>query len=97
MTICLSITDEKAVLSTAIDGYSGVNKITAAAVVERFNSNGIYTEIEWLDSLSSDGRYLDWTAIRYVAKGYTYRFMLTATVCKNCVGETVSGSKSTAG
>lgn len=95
MTICLSITDGKAVLSTAVDGYSGVNKITAVAVLERLNSNGTYTEIERWDNLSSDGRYLDWSATRYVAKGYTYRFKLTATVYKNGVGEVVSGSKST--
>ena len=94
VTISLSITDGKAVLSTAVDGYSGVNKITAVAVLERRNSNGTYTEIERWDNISSNSRYLDWTATRYVAKGYTYRFTITMTVYKNGVGETVSGSKS---
>ena len=97
VTICLSITDGKAVLSTSLSGYSGVNKITAVAVLERLNSNGTYTEIERWDNLSSDNRYLDWTATRYVSKGYTYCFTFTATVYKNGVGETVSRSISKAG
>lgn len=92
VTICLSITDGKAVLSTVVDGYSGVNKITGIAVLERLNSNGTYTEIERWDNLSSNSWELNWTATRYVTKGYTYRFTITATVYKNGVGETVSGS-----
>lgn len=93
--ISLSIDNGKAVLSSAVDGYSGVTKITAVAVLERLNSNGTYTEIERWDNISSDSRWCDWTATRYVAKGYTYRFTITATVYKNGVGETVSGSKNT--
>lgn len=94
VTVCLSITDGKAVLSAVVDGYSGVNKITGVAVLERLNSNGTYTEIERWDNLSSNSWDLNWTATRYVAKGYTYRFTITATVYKNGVGEMVSGSKS---
>lgn len=90
----MSIDGGKAVLSAAVDGYSGVTKITAVAVLECRNSNGTYTEIERWDNISENNWYLDWTATRFVAKGYTYRYTLTATVYKNGVGETVSGSKS---
>jgi len=96
VTVDLSIKDGKAVLSSVINGYSGVNKITANAVLERLNTNGTYTVIEQWDNLSIDSGKLTWTATRYVTKGYTYRLTLTAIVYKNGVGETVSGSMSAA-
>lgn len=94
MAVVLSITDGRAVLSATVEGYSGVTKITAVAVIERLNSDGTYTEIERWDNISSDNRDLDWTSTRYVAKGYTYRFTFSATVYKNGYSEPVSGSKS---
>ncbi|MCR6545520.1 hypothetical protein [Dehalobacterium formicoaceticum] len=94
VTVNLSITNGKAELAAAVDGYQGVNKITAVAVLERLNSNGTYTEIARWDNIRSDTRYLNWTSTRYVAKGYTYRFKFIATAYKDGVGETVSASKS---
>lgn len=95
ITVALTINNEKAVLSTAIEGKRNVNKITAVALLERRNSNGTYTEIERWDNLISYSSNLDWTATRYVKKGYTYRFTIIATIYKDGVGETISGSKST--
>jgi len=97
MTVVLSITNGKAVLSASVEAYSGTTKITAVAVLERLNSDGTYTEQERWDNISSDNRDLDWTSTRYVTKGYTYRFTFTPTITRNGVSETVSGSKSAAG
>ena len=92
IVVGLSITNGKAVLSASVEGYSGVTKITAVAVLERLNANGTYTEIERWSNISANNRWLDWTATRYVATGHTYRFTFTATATRNGVSETVSGS-----
>ena len=93
MGVGFTITDGKAELGAWVECYSGVTKITVVAVLERLNSNGTYTEIEYWDNISSNIRDLLWGSTRYVAKGYTYRLTFTATVYKNGNGEEVSGSK----
>lgn len=94
VTVVLSITNGKAVLTGSVTGYSGTTKITGVSVLERLNSDGTYTEIERWDNISADNWFLDWSATRYVATGYTYRFTFIPTVYRNGVCETVSGSKS---
>ncbi len=92
--VSLSIRNGKATLSANVDGYDGVTKITADAILERKNSDGTYTELASWDDISTDGKHLGWSAVRYVSSGYTYRFTLNATVYKDGVGEDVSGTKS---
>jgi hypothetical protein len=94
VTVRLSINNGLATLTASINGYEGVTKITAKAILERQNSDGTYTELASWNNISADGRYLDWSTERYVSSGYTYRFTINATVYKDSIGENVSGSKS---
>jgi hypothetical protein len=89
----LYINNGKAELSATVKGYSGVTHITAEAVLERQNLDGTYTKLASWDNISAQGRYLNWYAVRYVSKGYTYRFTINVTVYKDGESEEVSGSK----
>lgn len=90
IVIDFSIEGGEANIIVSIDGYKGVDKITAIATLEQLNSDGTYSKVEKWDNISTSARRLDWSSSRYVTKGKTYRFTITATVYKNGVGEMVN-------
>ncbi|MDR2648156.1 MAG: hypothetical protein LBB94_00320 [Clostridiales bacterium] len=78
-------------LGASVIGQTGTTQITGYAVLERFNSNGTYTQIASWNNLSATGNLLDFSKTYYVTRGYTYRLSFTATVYRNGTGETATG------
>ena len=89
--INLSFDGSKAICGACVQGWSDVKNITGTAVLSRKNSNGTYTTVKTWNNLNVSGNRLIFDGRYYVARGYTYRLTITATVYRNGVGETVSG------
>jgi len=83
----------RAELSAIIIGNTGVESITATAVLERIYANGTTTHIRTWSNMRSEGNIWGWEGQQFVARGHDYRFTVTATVVRNGVSETVSLSR----
>jgi hypothetical protein len=86
--------DGRGSMSGTVIGDNGVNSIVVDAVLERVNPNGTRSPVVTWSNITSDSDVWFWGTNYYVTEGYTYRFTLYATVTRNGVSETVSGSKS---
>lgn len=94
LSVSLSFNNGRGTLSGSVIGHPATKEITGYAILERQNSNGTYTQIAKWDNLRATGHYLIFSQTYYVAKGHTYRLVLTATAYKDGTAETVSGSRS---
>ena len=90
ITISFSIDGTSAKCGVSIVGKSGTEKITAAIILSRKNSNGTYTPVKTWRDIKTTGSTLSFNARYQIVTGYTYRLTVIATVHRNGVGETVS-------
>ena len=86
----LFFVDGKAECVGVINGISGTSSISATFKLERKGLLGWSLEKSW--SKNSIGESLSFFGTNAVAKGYIYRFSVTAKVSKNGVIETVNTS-----
>jgi hypothetical protein len=86
--------DGRGSMSGTVIGDNGVTSIIVDAVLERLTPYGTYSHVRtWNDIVGTSDIWL-WGTNYYVTQGHMYRFTLYATVTRNGVSETVTGSKS---
>lgn len=92
ISVGLQFNNGRGTLSASVIGLTGTTNINGSIVLEQLNANGTYTHVTSWNNLRASGNIFLWGTDFYVARGYTYRMTVTATVVRNGTSETISQS-----